>query len=518
LLSEPESRLGSEEAAKAWLRGVATDYLKAHGIELAAPSSGSTALTATISSAELEKIQARHKALLRQQVELYLAYLQDADGRAAGQSLAEASDAVAKLQAQLDYWMAEHGGEEYAEGIQPIFSALKARRYDSWWNWARQTALELYSQSLAGSVLADQETLASKISSLTSRADANLVDFLEYLAHGQASAFHPAAGGERGQLAKHLADSLWKEAKKGLGAQPVFRPFGKLTGPQTSITAQGRIEYREVPRPRPSFPAYVEDVKEHGWLHLASRDDANAWAKDAGQSALYLEALRSVCSEGLSFAGKTFLMTGGGRASIGGEMLRGLLMGGATVVLTTSSYSRKSLGHFRALYEECGAKGSALIVVPFNQASKQDVGRLVDYIYGELGSDLDGIIPFGAISEAGKSLLDGVEGRSELAHRLMLTNVVRLLGAVAQAKASRSITTRPAQVLLPLSPNHGTFGYDGLYGESKAALEALLQKWHSEAWNDYLSVVGAVIGYFCAGCGGDGAHPLAVLGGPEGRG
>lgn len=495
MLSEPEARLGSEEAAKAWLRGVATDYFRAHGIELAAPSSGASAGTAAISSAELEKIQAKHKALLRQQIELYLAYLQDGSAESKDKSLGETSAEVARLQAQLDYWTAEHGGEEYAEGIQPIFSALKARRYDSWWNWARQTALELYSQSLAGTVAGDEETLAARISSLTNRADGNLVDFLEYLAHGQASAFHPLAAGERGQLAKHLADSLWKEARRGLDTPPVFRPFGKLTGPHTSITEQGRIEYKEVPRPKPSFSDYVSDAKQHNWLHLASRDATNAWARDAAQSALYLEALKSVCTAGLSFAGKTFLMTGGGRASIGGEMLRGLLGGGATVVLTTSSYSRANLEHFRALYEECGAKGSALLVVPFNQASRQDVDSLIGYIYGELGSDVDGIIPFGAISEAGRSLLDGVEARSELAHRLMLTNVLRLLGAVARAKASRGITTRPAQVLLPLSPNHGTFGHDGLYGESKAALETLLQKWHSEAWNDYLSIVGAVIGY-----------------------
>jgi len=77
----------------------------------------------------------------------------------------------------------------------------------------------------------------------------------------------------------------------------------------------------------------------------------------------------------------------------------------------------------------------------------------------------------------------------------MLTNTIRLIGAVKNKKESRSIVTRPAHVLLPLSPNHGVFGFDGLYAESKLGLEALLNKWKSEGWSNYLSLAGAVIGW-----------------------
>ena len=62
-------------------------------------------------------------------------------------------------------------------------------------------------------------------------------------------------------------------------------------------------------------------------------------------------------------------------------------------------------------------------------------------------------------------------------------------------KASRGFETRPAQVILPLSPNHGNFGNDGLYSESKLALEALFQRWHSESWGSYLTICGAIIGW-----------------------
>jgi len=108
--------------------------------------------------------------------------------------------------------------------------------------------------------------------------------------------------------------------------------------------------------------------------------------------------------------------------------------------------------------------------------------------------DLDYVVPFAAISENGREI-DNLDDKSELAHRLMLTNLLRLLGYVKTKKASKKFVTRPTQVLLPLSPNHGTFGGDGLYGESKAGLETLLNRWSSESWKDYICIMGAVIGW-----------------------
>lgn len=137
-----------------------------------------------------------------------------------------------------------------------------------------------------------------------------------------------------------------------------------------------------------------------------------------------------------------------------------------------------------------------MTVVPFNQGSKQDVEALVDYIYSKdkgLGMDLDYILPFAALPENGREI-DGLDDRSELAHRIMLTNLLRLLGAVKSKKAALKLTTRPTEVVLPLSPNHGLFGNDGLYSESKISLETLFNRWSSESWGEYLCIAGAVIG------------------------
>jgi fatty acid synthase subunit alpha, fungi type len=230
-------------------------------------------------------------------------------------------------------------------------------------------------------------------------------------------------------------------------------------------------------------------------IHIMGKRSA-FWRCHAELTTKYLGILQN--QQGLELP-KQFqvLLTGAGENSIGEEVLKGLLSGGAQVVMSTSSYSSSTMRRYQNIYRSCGAKGSCLVVAPFNQGSRQDVEALVAHIYNAekgLGWDLDCMIPLAAISENGRDI-DDIDSRSELSHRIMLTNCLRLLGAVKRQKFSRGILTHPAQVILPLSPNHGTFGFDGLYAESKLSLEALFEKWHSEDWSGYLSICGATIGW-----------------------
>ncbi|KAG1701488.1 hypothetical protein DVH05_010789 [Phytophthora capsici] len=215
---------------------------------------------------------------------------------------------------------------------------------------------------------------------------------------------------------------------------------------------------------------------------------------DVESTCVLLSCMREMASTGISFAGKVALLTGCGKNSIGAEIVKALLEGGATVFVTTSSFSMETTSLFREIYEQHGSRGSRLIVLPFNQASKVDVQNLMAHIYNVHKLDLDFVIPFAALSEVGRTITD-IDSRSELAHRIMLTNTMRLLGEVVTAKKARDITTRPALVILPMSPNHGNFGGDGLYAESKLGVESLMGKWYSEGWDDQLSVVGAIIGW-----------------------
>ncbi|GMF47181.1 unnamed protein product [[Candida] boidinii] len=140
------------------------------------------------------------------------------------------------------------------------------------------------------------------------------------------------------------------------------------------------------------------------------RTNLGEWNYDRQATGFYLDTLEKGAVNGISYKGKHVLITGAGKGSIGAEVLQGLISGGAKVVVTTSRFSKQVTEYYQTMYSRFGASGSTLVVVPFNQGSKQDVEALVNFIYddvkkGGLGWDLDGIIPFAAIPENGvKSL------------------------------------------------------------------------------------------------------------------
>jgi len=234
-------------------------------------------------------------------------------------------------------------------------------------------------------------------------------------------------------------------------------------------------------------------------LKVASSVDRTVRVIDESLSSKYLSSLDDIAVNGVSFAGQVALVTGAGKGSISEELIKNLLEGGATVICTlrtsrSQAAMTQEFDRFRNIYEEFGAKQSKLILEPANCASAQDMASLVKHIYEALELDIDYVIPFAAAPERGMDITS-IGPMNESAHRMMLSNVLRLLGHVKVAKETRNIETRPAMVLLPMSPNHGEFGQDGLYAESKLGVEALLNKWGSEGWGDYLCLAGAVIGW-----------------------
>ncbi|KAJ1899342.1 fatty acid synthase alpha subunit Lsd1, partial [Kickxella alabastrina] len=271
------------------------------------------------------------------------------------------------------------------------------------------------------------------------------------------------------------------------GARRIFSRSRMALAPDGSAAAPAAIPE---PIPKETIP----------FLHLKRKLSTGEWEFNSRLTGMYLDVLTEMCKNGQTFENKNVLMTGCGKDSIGAEVLKGLLTGGAKVVVTTSRYNRENMLYYQGIYQECGARGSTLIVVPFNQGSLQDVKKIVEFIYDDsprsenLGWDLDYVIPFAAIPEQGREITD-IDSRSELAHRIMLTNLLRLLGEIKTCKAARGFDTRPAQVILPLSPNHGLFGSDGLYSESKISLETLFNRWYSESWGAYLTITGTVIGW-----------------------
>jgi 3-oxoacyl-ACP reductase-like protein len=142
-----------------------------------------------------------------------------------------------------------------------------------------------------------------------------------------------------------------------------------------------------------------------------------------------MAVLREMASKGVTFHDKTILITGCGRDSIGLEIVKAMLRGGAKIYATTSRFSSSGSSFYHQLFDQHGTKTSQLVILPFNQvpnkvlfnvnadvaltqplalvicrpqSSQQDVQALVDYVYDKEGADIDYIIPFAAIPEGGR--------------------------------------------------------------------------------------------------------------------
>ncbi|KAJ2743821.1 fatty acid synthase alpha subunit Lsd1, partial [Coemansia pectinata] len=364
-----------------------------------------------ISSAEMEKMQQKQYEHIRQQIQVLARYA-GMDLRE-GVRLAEDEQAkAAKMQTKLDKISAEFG-DEFIDGAQPLFDTRKARRFDSSWNWVRQEAYELIQQAIAGCAAGSTNAPAcvdeAALQRLKNRSSPGLLQMLA----GSLSILQ-AANDDSLEPVIRLVSELHDSCTRSLTQPPVYRELSAPTAPQVDIGSDGTVAYSEVPRiDESSFVDFVEHMRQPDvqdmppFIHLKKQSAGSAWSYCAELSTMYYEGLSEISGSGLSFAGKTALVTGCGRDSIGADIVCGLLSGGAKVIATTSSYSRKTTLFFEDMYRTHGARGSELIVVPFNQGSTGDIKELVDYIYRDLGVakglgwDLDYVFPFAAVSDIG---------------------------------------------------------------------------------------------------------------------
>ena len=107
-------------------------------------------------------------------------------------------------------------------------------------------------------------------------------------------------------------------------------------------------------------------------LHLKHKV-GSTWEYSNNLTGVYLDILHEIATSGTTFKDKNTLLTGVGKGSIGVKVVKSLLSSGAHVVITTSSYSCKTVEYYQSIFQSFGSCGSALTVIPFNQASKQDV-------------------------------------------------------------------------------------------------------------------------------------------------
>ncbi|MBI4365840.1 MAG: SDR family NAD(P)-dependent oxidoreductase [Deltaproteobacteria bacterium] len=205
--------------------------------------------------------------------------------------------------------------------------------------------------------------------------------------------------------------------------------------------------------------------------------------------------LKDVAARGLALAGRRVVITGAGPGSIAAEIVRACLAAGARVVVTTTTASPERTQWLRRLYATAAGRGAELTVLPANQGNRADLEAVIDWMAKQYGG-IDACYPFGAVKELG-DLTTMEPGAATATWRVLVQGVEWCIAAIAAACAKYAAPGHRVSVILPLSPNHGQFGGDGAYSESKAALEVLLQRWRSEqeAWGKWIGLIGARIGW-----------------------
>ncbi|MDR3664082.1 MAG: DUF1729 domain-containing protein [Mycobacterium sp.] len=206
------------------------------------------------------------------------------------------------------------------------------------------------------------------------------------------------------------------------------------------------------------------------------------------------------------YANEVAVVTGASKGSIASSVVGQLLAGGGSVIATTSKLDDDRLAFYRTLYRDNARFGAQLWVVPANMASYNDIDALVEWVGTEQTESLGPqsihlkdaqtptlLFPFAAPRVAGD--LSEAGARAEMEMKVLLWAVQRLIGGLSHIGADRDIASR-LHVVLPGSPNRGMFGGDGAYGESKAALDAVVSRWKAEtSWSQRVSLAHALIGW-----------------------
>ncbi|MBW3070244.1 DUF1729 domain-containing protein [Actinomyces sp. 594] len=236
-------------------------------------------------------------------------------------------------------------------------------------------------------------------------------------------------------------------------------------------------------------------------------------AADLAERAEIAEAIAAAAAQkptasaaGVRWADDVAVVTGVAPGSIAAAVVGELLAGGATVVATSSRLTHERLAFATSLYREHASAGARLWIVPANLASYRDVDALADWIGNDQVVTSGGstklvkealvptlLFPFAAPRVVGTLADAGPAAESQT--RLLLWSVERTIAALSAIGTDTHVDHR-LHVVLPGSPNRGTFGGDGAYGEVKSALDAVVNRWRAEKnWSGRVTLAHPRIGW-----------------------
>lgn len=340
-------------------------------------------------------------------------------------------------------------------------------------------ALEAYREEVTDTLVATARTLLTKLGIEDEHAqaaapDTTIIDTIEAeLGTGWVSQVTPVFDARQAVL----FDDRWAQAREDL--------------------ARVAVEQADIP---------VERFVGTGQTIV---DQANWYAEQgcAGPLAAIADAAAQTAQTAqLEFSSDVALVTGAAPGSIATSLVKRLLAGGATVIMTASRVSQARKEFARQLYRDHAAAGASLWLVPANLSSYRDIDALISWIGTEhketVGNEVKVIkpaltptlaFPFAAPGVSGA--LADVGGNAETQARLLLWSVERTIARLSELAQASDAAVR-THVILPGSPNRGTFGGDGAYGEVKAALDAVVNKWSAESgWPDGVTLAQARIGW-----------------------
>lgn len=309
LTMEPPARLGNEQEAHAWLDGVVAGYAAENKVPLGGAGGGGGAsqpmqLSPALDASILARLQARQDHLLRAQLEMFASHigLDLLEGERRSQALSSLSQAQ---MAELDGWRSEHG-DTYAAGIAGQFDTRKARRYDSWWNWSTQEALQLYYALVHGHMAVVDRAVMQRSIDLMGRAHPALVETFDYyMRHcgAVAAELKQKPGFEETaalyERANSLGTMLALSLKEAVETVPRFKDLGIPRAPQTEITSDGQIIYREVERKDVrNLSTYVKEMRKGVFAAGAAGRSNGGNAKEAMRAAKRLRRLIRMQKDG----------------------------------------------------------------------------------------------------------------------------------------------------------------------------------------------------------------------------
>lgn len=521
------ARLTDEQESWKTVHQWADFFMQARGLQRVEAQSQQQQQGATQSSAQME--QANSPQLAKFASDLATLMSKHFKDTPTGETQ-DTNAATDEDDAEAAKHLADELGPEFIAGTKPYFRSEMVYRYQSAWNWVLQ--------DLHVTLMGLGMRMGAMYMGHLSQED------LELWIEEQGERMRDRRTERVRQCAQYLLDKWLKENESNMTPTcPVplllrailkndddqlstadvksYIPPTRKTIPKTTISEDGEITYSEVPalpislsekvtvsdhdsswdscqatpESEGSEEGLISPISSGLWpIRLLTKDESGEWETNPTLSSQLHEAERHLgMKKSLPVEGTT-LIIGAGQRSIGFMLARLLLQAGHRVALCTGRLTPENRKLISQMYTKYAKPGAELVLLPFNQGSVQDINNLVNYINDTLGWEIDHLVPFAAISTNGKNLED-VDSVSELALRIMLTNTLRLMGSIVASKRRRNILNHSTQVLVPLSPNHGQYGNDGLYAESKLALEALLNKAASEPWGDSLAICGVKMGW-----------------------